>query len=136
MKNIDAKLESLGRRQSDLRKRLSDVSDEISSLLEVKVLPEYEKLYADTYWAKRNGSGKESSWPVYTHAKAVKRIWDTQRNGINCTLICNQFEEDNGGRILIRLDSEEYYSSIGESITKARFERACRDLLGKLRSQL
>jgi predicted nucleic acid-binding Zn-ribbon protein len=58
MKDFDIELTALQRQKQELEKELSDIEDQISLRLEVKLLPKYEKLYVDTYWIKKViGSG-------------------------------------------------------------------------------
>jgi hypothetical protein len=134
MKDNNAKLELLEKRRQSLKKELSDVSDEVSELVETKFLPEYAKRYADTYWVKGNGYDKENTWPIYTHVKAVKGIWDTEGNGINCTLVCNRFQCTARNEIVIRFNQEEYYYYLGKRITKKAYEKAKQALIEKFRS--
>jgi hypothetical protein len=136
MKDNNTSLELLEKRRQGLRKELSAVSDQISKLVETKYLPEYMKRYVDTYWVKKIGCNDENTWSIYVHVTAVKDIWDTFGNGINCLLICNTFRCNNRNEIIILLEDEEYFGALGKQITKSAYEKAKQALLEKLGSQL
>jgi hypothetical protein len=131
---LEKRQQGLENQRQGLEKRLSAVSEKISKLVEIKFLPEYTKRYADTYWVKANGYGKEDTWPVYTHVRAVKRLWDTGGNGINCALVCDNFQCTNNNEIIINLGREEYFFYLGKRITKSAYEKAKQALLDKIRS--
>jgi uncharacterized protein YeeX (DUF496 family) len=136
MKNNNAKLEVLGKRRQGLQKELSAVVDQISNLVEEMLLPEYTERYVDTYWVKNNGYSKEKTWLIYTHVKAVKEIWDTGDNGINCLLICDSFQATNDDGFIFSLDSLEYFYSLGKPIKKSVYEKAKQDCLKTLENRL
>jgi hypothetical protein len=136
MKDNDAELKLLEKRRKGLRKELSTVSDKISKLVEIKFLPEYMKRYVDTYWVKQNRYDNENIWLVYTHVTAVKDVWDTGRDGINCLLICDTVQCTSLNEIHVHLGKEDYFNSLGKRITKSVYEKAKQALLDKLRSQL
>jgi hypothetical protein len=136
MKDNNAEMKLLENQRQGLEKKLSAASDKISKLVEIKFLPEYTKRYAYTCWVKANGYGKKDTWLVYTHVRAVKNIWDTRGNGINCLLVCDDFQCTNNNEIIINLGKEEYFYHLGKRITKSAYEKAKQVLLEKLGSQL
>jgi hypothetical protein len=143
MKNNNTNLELLEKQrhvlenqQDGLSKKLSAVLGKISKLVEIKFLPEYKRRYVDTYWVRKNGYGKEETWLIYTHVRAVKELWDTGVNGINCVLVCDDFQCASDSQIIIGLGREEYFNALGKRISKSAYEKAKQALLEKLGSQL
>jgi hypothetical protein len=136
MKNNNAKLEVLEKRRQGLQKELSTVKDQISKLVEIKFLPEYSKRYVDTYWVKRIVMNNEKTCLIYTHVKAIKEIWDTGGNGINCHLICDSFQRTYYGDYIFSPGSVEYFNSLGEHTTKSVYEKAKQAMLKKLENRL
>jgi hypothetical protein len=134
MKDNNAELELLKKQRRGLKKELSAVSDQISKLIETKYLSECTKRYVDTYWVKKSGRNDEDTWSIYTHVTAVKDIWDTEGNGINCYLACNTFRCTNRNEIIILLEDGESCGNLGKQITKSAYEKAKQELLDKLRS--
>jgi hypothetical protein len=136
MKDNNTSLELLKKRQESLGKEQSIVSDQISKLVELKWLPWYTKRYADTYWVKKNGYGKKDTWPVYTHVKAIKEVWERGEDGINCLVVCDSFQCTTYEKIDISFGETEFLNSLGKQITKSVYEKAKQALLEKLAKQL
>jgi hypothetical protein len=136
MKDNNAKLKLLEKRRQSLRKKLSDISDQISELVEIKYLPEYTKRYVDTYWVNKNNHDKGNTYPIYIHVRAVKDIWDTGGHGINCTLVYDSFQHIEHDKLIIFFDKEEYFNYLGKKITKLAYEKAKQALFEKLTNRL
>jgi hypothetical protein len=136
MKDNTAKLESLKKQEESLSQKISTVSDQISKLVELKWLPWYTERYVDTYWVKKNGYGKKDLWPLYTHVKAIKGVWEGGKDGVNCLVVRDSFQCTTCGEIDISFGETEFLNTLGKQITKSVYEKAKQALLDKLRSQL